>query len=150
MEQQGYIFVDGDSLNTETAYRLLVGCVAPCPVAWITTVDEQGRVNEAPFSSYNYVATGPPMLAINTATRAGSGDTKDTARNIVRSRANSTMHRPAREALPIWALSLAWQVGQLRHAGAPWRMHRTCAGPATPISVLFTAYPLIDPPASCT
>lgn len=86
MEQQRYTCVDGDSLDTETAYRLLVGCVAPRPVAWITTVDEQGRVNAAPFSSYNYVATSPPMLAINIATRPGSGNTKDTARNIVRSR----------------------------------------------------------------
>jgi flavin reductase (DIM6/NTAB) family NADH-FMN oxidoreductase RutF len=86
MEQQRYTCVDGDSLNTETAYRLLVGCVAPRPVAWITTVDEQGRVNAAPFSSYNYVATSPPMLAINIATRPGSGSTKDTARNIVCSR----------------------------------------------------------------
>lgn len=86
MEQQRYTCVDGDSLDTETAYRLLVGCVAPRPVAWITTVDEQGRVNAAPFSSYNYVATSPPMLAINIAKRPGSGNTKDTARNIVRSR----------------------------------------------------------------
>lgn len=86
MEQQRYTCVDGDKLDTETAYRLLVGCVAPRPVAWITTVDEQGRVNAAPFSSYNYVATSPPMLAINIAKRPGSGNTKDTARNIVRSR----------------------------------------------------------------
>jgi flavin reductase (DIM6/NTAB) family NADH-FMN oxidoreductase RutF len=78
--------VDGDRLDTETAYRLVVGCVAPRPVAWITTIDDEGRVNAAPFSSYNYVATSPPMLAINIATRPGSGSTKDTARNIRRSR----------------------------------------------------------------
>jgi flavin reductase (DIM6/NTAB) family NADH-FMN oxidoreductase RutF len=74
--------VDGDRLDTETAYRLIVGCVAPRPVAWITSVDEEGCVNAAPFSSYNYVATSPPMLAVNIATRPGSGSTKDTARNI--------------------------------------------------------------------
>ena len=82
----GFICVDGASLDTETAYRLVVGCVAPRPVAWITSVDEQGRVNAAPFSSYNYVATSPPMLAINIAARAGDGRTKDTARNILASR----------------------------------------------------------------
>ncbi len=78
--------VDGDRLDTETAYRLLVGCVAPRPVAWITTVDEEGHVNAAPFSSYNYVATSPPMVAVNIAKRPGSGHTKDTAHNIMRSR----------------------------------------------------------------
>ena len=41
------------------AYRLIVGCVTPRPVAWITTVSADGRVNAAPFSSYNYVATSP-------------------------------------------------------------------------------------------
>lgn len=81
-----FVCVDGQSLDTETAYRLVVGCVAPRPVAWITTVDAEGRVNAAPFSSYNYVATSPPMLAINIAQRAGDSRTKDTARNILASR----------------------------------------------------------------
>ncbi|RCW70550.1 flavin reductase family protein [Pseudorhodoferax soli] len=79
----GFVCVDGQALDTETAYRLVIGCVAPRPVAWITSVDEEGRANAAPFSSYNYVATSPPMLAINIAQRAGDGRTKDTARNIL-------------------------------------------------------------------
>jgi flavin reductase (DIM6/NTAB) family NADH-FMN oxidoreductase RutF len=77
-------FVDGLGLDTAQAYRLLVGCVVPRPIAWVTTVDGQGRVNAAPFSSYNYVATDPPMLAINITSK---GDVlKDTARNIRESR----------------------------------------------------------------
>ncbi|MBO9513142.1 MAG: flavin reductase family protein [Variovorax sp.] len=75
-----FIFVDGAGLDTAEAYRLVIGCVVPRPVAWITTVDAAGRVNAAPFSSYNYVATSPPMLAVNVALR--EGETKDTARNI--------------------------------------------------------------------
>ncbi len=77
--------VDGAQLDTETAYRLIVGCVVPRPVAWITTVNAAGLVNVAPFSSYNYVATSPPMVAINIAGRAGDGAIKDSARNIVES-----------------------------------------------------------------
>ncbi len=80
MTPEDFAFIDAAGIATETAYRLIVGCVVPRPVAWITTVDEHGRVNAAPFSSYNYVATSPPMLAINIATRAGA--VKDTARNI--------------------------------------------------------------------
>ena len=75
-----FIRVDGEGLDPADAYRLLVGCVVPRPVAWITTQGADGRVNAAPFSSYNYVATNPPMLAVNIATR--DGDVKDTARNI--------------------------------------------------------------------
>lgn len=75
-----FVFVDGEGLDTDAAYRLIIGCVAPRPIAWITTVDAEGRVNAAPFSSYNYVATTPPMIAVNIASRAG--EIKDTARNI--------------------------------------------------------------------
>lgn len=78
----GFAFIDGEGLDTAFAYRLLVGCVVPRPIAWITTIDAEGRVNAAPFSSFNYVATSPPMLAVNIAARAGDGAMKDTARNI--------------------------------------------------------------------
>ena len=77
-----FTFIDGEGLDTAAAYRLIVGCVVPRPVAWITTMDAEGRVNAAPFSSYNYVATSPPMLAVNIAARAGDGAVKDTARNL--------------------------------------------------------------------
>ena len=80
-----FVVIEGNDLDTETAYRLIVGCVVPRPIAWITTVDAEGRVNAAPFSSYNYVATSPPMVAVNIARRAGTGAIKDTARNIRRS-----------------------------------------------------------------
>ena len=82
VKQPTYHCIDGDLLDTETAYRLLVGCVVPRPIAWVTSIDADGVVNAAPFSSYNYVATSPPMVAINIATRPGSGVTKDTALNI--------------------------------------------------------------------
>lgn len=75
--------LDAEGMDTATAYRLLCGVVAPRPVAWITTVDAHGVVNAAPFSSYNYVAHSPPMVAVNIG-RRGAG-LKDTARNIERS-----------------------------------------------------------------
>ena len=76
-----FIYVPAKGLDTAQAYKLVVGCVVPRPVAWITTMGLNGLVNAAPFSSYNYVATDPPMLAINIAERAGV--MKDTARNIL-------------------------------------------------------------------
>ncbi|RYZ01872.1 MAG: flavin reductase family protein [Comamonadaceae bacterium] len=75
-----YTSVSAEGMDTATAYRLICGVVVPRPVAWITTVDRDGRVNAAPFSSYNYVAHSPPMVAVNIGTRLGA--LKDTARNI--------------------------------------------------------------------
>jgi flavin reductase (DIM6/NTAB) family NADH-FMN oxidoreductase RutF len=72
--------LSAQDLDAATAYRLLTGIVVPRPIAWVTTINAQGVVNAAPFSSYNYVAHSPPMVAINISSRAG--EKKDTARNI--------------------------------------------------------------------
>jgi flavin reductase (DIM6/NTAB) family NADH-FMN oxidoreductase RutF len=76
--------IAASEMDTATAYRLLCGIVVPRPIAWITSISESGVVNAAPFSSYNYVAHSPPMLAVNIGSRNGS--LKDTARNIERGR----------------------------------------------------------------
>ena len=95
-------------MDTATAYRLLCGIVVPRPIAWITSISEAGVVNAAPFSSYNYVAHSPPMLAVNIGSRNGA--LKDTARNIekrlefvvnVATVANmETMHKTSAEFAP--------------------------------------------------
>lgn len=84
--EQTFSCIDRDHLTTDAAYRLLAGCVAPRPVAWITSIDGTGRVNAAPFSACNYVADSPPMVAVNIAKRPGSNANKDTARNILLTR----------------------------------------------------------------
>jgi flavin reductase (DIM6/NTAB) family NADH-FMN oxidoreductase RutF len=78
---KNFKFVDANGLDTALAYKLVVGCVVPRPIAWITTMNAKGLVNAAPFSSYNYVATDPPMLGVNIASKAHG--LKDTARNIL-------------------------------------------------------------------
>jgi flavin reductase (DIM6/NTAB) family NADH-FMN oxidoreductase RutF len=66
-------------------YKLLIGLVAPRPIALITSMDEQGRLNTAPFSAYNYLGTDPPIVAVGVANRVDQAFVpKDTARNIRR------------------------------------------------------------------
>jgi len=72
--------IDAEKLSAAEAYALLVGTVVPRPIAWITTLDREGRVNAAPFSCYTFVCNRPPMLAVNLGRRDGA--LKDTARNI--------------------------------------------------------------------
>ena len=79
-----YVTVAASGLDTQRAYKLMIGCVVPRPIAWITTLSAAGRVNAAPFSSYNYVSHSPPMVAVNVGLRAGK--LKDTARNILETR----------------------------------------------------------------
>jgi flavin reductase (DIM6/NTAB) family NADH-FMN oxidoreductase RutF len=66
-------------------YNLLIGLVAPRPIAWVTSMDEEGKLNAAPFSAYNYLCTDPPIIAMGVTNRSDARFTpKDTARNIRR------------------------------------------------------------------
>ncbi len=37
-------------------------CVVPRPIGWFTSLDEAGRVNLAPYSFFNALASDPPMV----------------------------------------------------------------------------------------
>ncbi len=66
-------------------YNLLIGLVAPRPIALITSHDREGNLNAAPFSAYNYLCTDPPIVGIGVTNRPGEESVpKDTARNIRR------------------------------------------------------------------
>jgi flavin reductase (DIM6/NTAB) family NADH-FMN oxidoreductase RutF len=66
-------------------YNLLIGLVAPRPIAWVTSMDEEGCLNAAPFSSYNYLCTDPPIVGMGVTNRTGEKWVpKDTAKNIRR------------------------------------------------------------------
>ena len=67
------------------AYRLLGGLVTPRPIAWVTTQDEEGRVNAAPFSFFNLFGADPPILGFAPGDRE-PGIPKDTARRATRLR----------------------------------------------------------------
>lgn len=73
------IDIEAERLSAAAAYKLLVGVVVPRPIAWVSTLNEAGRVNLAPFSCYTFVSNDPPMLAVSVGRRNGSP--KDTARN---------------------------------------------------------------------
>jgi flavin reductase (DIM6/NTAB) family NADH-FMN oxidoreductase RutF len=69
-------------LSVEATYKLLVGSVVPRPIAWVTTLNESGKVNLAPFSWFTVASIDPPILIINCGRRLG--EIKDTPRNAQR------------------------------------------------------------------
>ncbi|HEX9081998.1 MAG TPA: flavin reductase family protein [Holophagaceae bacterium] len=90
---------DLSALPKRDVYRILSSLVIPRPIAWIATVDGEGRMNLAPFSSFMGIF-GPPMLAV-TLGRRRDGSLKDTHRNL-RERGEAVVHvadRPLLEAL---------------------------------------------------
>jgi flavin reductase (DIM6/NTAB) family NADH-FMN oxidoreductase RutF len=99
------------------AYKLMVGLIAPRPIALITTKDEEGRLNAAPFSAYNYLSTDPPIVAVGVANR--SGEPKDTARNIRRTGefVVNIVTEDLAEAMNICAIDFPHGVNELDEAG---------------------------------
>ena len=74
-----------DKTPHRQVYNLLIGLVAPRPIAWVTSLDEEGRLNAAPFSSYNYLCTDPPIVGMGVTNKPGRERLpKDTAHNIRR------------------------------------------------------------------
>lgn len=75
--------VDGKSASEW--YHFLTAAVAPRPIAWVTTLNEDGSVNAAPFSWFQSVSTKPPRFMLALADRP-DGSEKDTLRNAKQTR----------------------------------------------------------------
>lgn len=74
-----------EGLRKKDVYNLLIGLVAPRPIALVTSRNENGGLNAAPFSAYNYLCTDPPVVGIGVTDRPEAKFVpKDTARNIRR------------------------------------------------------------------
>jgi flavin reductase (DIM6/NTAB) family NADH-FMN oxidoreductase RutF len=75
------VLIDVASANFLDVYRLLIGIVTPRPIAWVTSIDPEGRVNLAPFSFYNAFSANPPVVVFSPTLRR-DGTRKDTLRNV--------------------------------------------------------------------
>jgi flavin reductase (DIM6/NTAB) family NADH-FMN oxidoreductase RutF len=76
--------IDPLALEERERYKLIIGCIVPRPIAWVSTCDQAGRNNLAPFSFFNGVGSSPPALTISVNYAGAHADgSKDTLRNIL-------------------------------------------------------------------
>jgi len=73
--------LDPAEMKSADIYALLVGCVVPRPIAFVSSLSADGIPNLAPFSFFNAGGASPPSLVFAPVT-AGSGRDKDTLHNI--------------------------------------------------------------------
>ena len=71
--------IDPQTAPPQSIYKLLIACVVPRPIAWVSSLSEDGIANLAPFSFFMAVCNDPPTVAFSSGRRAGN---KDTVRNI--------------------------------------------------------------------
>ena len=71
------------TIPTGDLHQYLLGSVAPRPIAFVSSMDEQGRINLAPFSFFNAFSSNPPILVFSSNRRVENNTTKDTLHNIM-------------------------------------------------------------------
>ena len=107
-------------LTTPQIYNLLIGLVAPRPIALVTSMDLEGKLNAAPFSAYNYLAVDPPIVALGVGNRPSKEiNGKDTARNIRNKRefVVNVVNEALLPAMNICAIDFPPEVNELEQAG---------------------------------
>lgn len=72
---------NGDFKNN---YKFLIGSILPRPIAVVSTLNEDGTNNIAPFSFFTAVSASPMVVAFSPLIRSSTGQIKDTPRNIFR------------------------------------------------------------------
>jgi flavin reductase (DIM6/NTAB) family NADH-FMN oxidoreductase RutF len=76
---------DLTQMSVRDCYKLVCGIVVPRPIALVTSVDPQGRINAAPFSFFN-VFSDDPVLIVLGLQHKNDGTPKDTTRNLAAAR----------------------------------------------------------------
>ena len=74
--------IDPQNTPTRDLHQFLLGCVAPRPIAFASTVDKEGQPNLAPYSFFNCFSSNPPILVFSSNRRVVDNETKDTLHNI--------------------------------------------------------------------
>lgn len=74
------IKLDFETLDHKTRQKIVKGSVIPRPIAWITSLNETGSINLAPFSYFNIISSTLLMVSFQT----NAGKEKDTYINLMR------------------------------------------------------------------
>jgi flavin reductase (DIM6/NTAB) family NADH-FMN oxidoreductase RutF len=75
--------IDPAAISSDDAYRWMTSTILPRPIAWTSTLNEDGSANLAPFSFFTGVSSDPPTCLI-CVSRHGGLRKKDTWLNIER------------------------------------------------------------------
>lgn len=81
-EKTPYLTIDPSQHDLRTVHQLLLGGIAPRPIALVSTISKDGINNLAPFSYFNAFGANPPYVAFSPANSGKDGSVKDTLTNL--------------------------------------------------------------------
>lgn len=77
-----FVNFDPKELPIPKVHQYLLGAIGPRPIAFASTIDENGHANLAPFSFFNVFSANPPILIFSPARSGRTNETKDTYKNV--------------------------------------------------------------------
>ncbi|MEL6986393.1 MAG: flavin reductase family protein [Bacteroidota bacterium] len=80
------MIVDPKEIATRDLHQFLLASVAPRPIAFVSTIDSEGRNNLAPYSFFNAFSSNPPIVVFSSNRRVADNTTKDTLQNVIDSK----------------------------------------------------------------
>jgi flavin reductase (DIM6/NTAB) family NADH-FMN oxidoreductase RutF len=109
---------DFSAMSPTGRYKLLCGVVVPRPIALVTSVDAEGRVNAAPFSFFNVFSEDPAQIVLGLQHKS-VGDPKDTTRNLARAGefVVNMVDEPLAETMSLCATAFPAEVGEIAALG---------------------------------
>ncbi|MCC5850970.1 MAG: flavin reductase family protein [Verrucomicrobia bacterium] len=125
--------------DNDIAYKVLTALITPRPIAWVSTLNEDGGVNVAPFSFFNVFGSAPPLVIFGVGNKA-PGIPKDTVRNIEREKEYviNLVDEHVAEAMNLSAAAHPYGESELDHNGcttAPTLNLRTPRIAEAPVSL---------------
>jgi flavin reductase (DIM6/NTAB) family NADH-FMN oxidoreductase RutF len=76
------ISINPKEVSVGRFHYLMLGTVAPRPIAFASTIDKDGNVNLSPYSFFNCFSANPPILVFSPARRVRDNTHKHTLENL--------------------------------------------------------------------
>ena len=77
-----YLRFDPKETSIPKFHHLMLGAIAPRPIAFASTIDKEGKPNLSPFSFFNTFGVNPPVVVFSPSRRGKDNTTKHTYENI--------------------------------------------------------------------
>ncbi|MHC1774977.1 MAG: flavin reductase family protein [Lentimicrobium sp.] len=77
-----YKTIHPSEIQHSALHKLMLGAIAPRPIAFASTIDAEGRPNLSPFSFFNAFGVNPSTIIFSPSRRGRDNTTKDTFENI--------------------------------------------------------------------
>jgi flavin reductase (DIM6/NTAB) family NADH-FMN oxidoreductase RutF len=76
------MYLDLKKLPAAEVQNYLQHAIAPRPIAFASTIDNEGNVNLSPFSFFNLFSSNPPIVIFSPARRVRDNSTKHSLQNV--------------------------------------------------------------------